>query len=164
MNILAILVASLVPMILGSVWYQPKVFGGIWMREIGIDPSSIKDQKPNMIKLFIMAFIFALMIAFMLNPMVIHQWSIGSLLEGMKAAKGAKIELLVNGKSIVYQNLFRTFKHGALHGVLCGLFFALPILGTQALFEQRSFKYIAIHTSYWIVSMAIMGGIICAWQ
>jgi hypothetical protein len=35
---------------------------------------------------------------------------------------------------------FRTFKHGALHGFLSGLFLALPIIGTNALFE-RSFKY-----------------------
>jgi hypothetical protein len=164
MNFLAVLVASIVPMILGSIWYNPKVFGSIWMKEIGVDPDKVKDQSPNMLKLFLTAFVFAFMIAIMLNPMVIHQMSMGSLLEGMPEAKGAKIELLVNGKSIAYEHLFRTFKHGALHGFLCALFFALPVLGTHALFENRSFKFIAIHASYWMVSMMLMGGIICAWQ
>ncbi len=117
-----------------------------------------------MLKLLLSALIFAFMIAFMLNPMVIHQMSVGSLLEDMPEAKGAKIELLVNGKSIAYKDLFRTFKHGALHGFLCGVFFAWPIIGTQALFESRSKKYIAIHSVYWMISMMLMGGIICAWQ
>ena len=164
MNIIAIIIAACVPMLIGSIWYNPKVFGGIWMREIGIDPDSIKDQSPNMLKLFLLAFLFAFMIALMINPMVIHQSGISSLLEGMPDARGAKIELLVNGKSIAYEHLFRTFKHGAFHGFICGLFFALPIIGTHALFENRSFKFMAIHASYWMLSMMIMGGIICTWQ
>lgn len=164
MNIVAILLAALVPLVLGFIWYNPKVFGSIWMKEIGVDLETIQNQKPNMLKLLLSALIFAFMIAFMLNPMVIHQMSVGSLLEGMPEAKGAKIELLVNGKSIAYKDLFRTFKHGALHGLLCGVFFAWPIIGTQALFENRSKKYIAIHSVYWMISMMLMGGIICAWQ
>jgi hypothetical protein len=42
-----------------------------------------------------------------------------------------------------------------------GLTLALPIIGINALFERRGFKYIAINVGYWVVSMAIMGGIIC---
>lgn len=43
-----------------------------------------------------------------------------------------------------YGTAFRTFKHETLHGLLTGLFLALPIIGTNALFEKRSFKYTLI--------------------
>ena len=46
------------------------------------------------------------------------------------------------------------------HGFLGGLFIALPILCTNALFEQKGWKYIWINAGYWIVTMTIMGGII----
>lgn len=63
-----------------------------------------------------------------------------------------------------YGNAFRTFKHGVIHGIIAGIFVALPIIGTNALFERKGAKYILINTGYWIVTLAIMGGIICAWK
>jgi hypothetical protein len=42
-----------------------------------------------------------------------------------------------------------------------GLFFALPVMGTNALFERKGFKYIAINVGYWTVTLALMGGVIC---
>jgi hypothetical protein len=32
------------------------------------------------------------------------------------------------------------------------------------LFERKGFRYIAINGGYWIISMALMGGIICAFS
>ena len=62
-----------------------------------------------------------------------------------------------------YGASFRTFKHGAIHGVLVGLFFVLPISAIQAIFERKSVKYLAINAGYWIVSIALMGGVVCQW-
>ncbi|MGZ3933107.1 MAG: DUF1761 domain-containing protein, partial [Bacteroidia bacterium] len=59
---------------------------------------------------------------------------------------------------------YRTFKHGALHGTIGGFMIALPILATNAMFEGKGFKYIAINAGYWIICMALMGGLICAWM
>ena len=61
-----------------------------------------------------------------------------------------------------YGTAFRTFKHGALHGFMTGLFFALPIIGTNALYERRSFKYTFVTGGFWIMCLTIIGGIICA--
>jgi hypothetical protein len=61
-------------------------------------------------------------------------------------------------------NDFRTFKHGALHGFFSGLFIALPILGTNALFEQKGWKYILINVGCWTITLALMGGLLYAWQ
>ncbi|MGB1032650.1 MAG: DUF1761 domain-containing protein, partial [Flavobacteriales bacterium] len=75
-----------------------------------------------------------------------------------------------NELSVQFQNLqaqfkgmHRTFGHGALHGVLAGLFIALPLLATNALFERKGFKYISVNVGYWIVTLALMGGVVCAW-
>jgi hypothetical protein len=63
-----------------------------------------------------------------------------------------------------YGTAYRTFKHGMLHGFITGLFLALPIVGINALFERKSWKYILINGGYFIVCLTIMGGIICAWK
>jgi len=63
----------------------------------------------------------------------------------------------------VLGNSYRTFKHGAFHGTIAGIVLALPVISVGAMFERRGFKYIAIHAGYWIVSMALMGGIVCAY-
>ena len=38
-NYWAVILATLSSMLVGSVWYTPKVFGNYWMREAGITPS-----------------------------------------------------------------------------------------------------------------------------
>ena len=49
-----------------------------------------------------------------------------------------------------YGTAHRTFGHGALHGIMSGIFVALPIIGTNALFERKGAKYILINSGYWI--------------
>ena len=56
---------------------------------------------------------------------------------------------------------FHTFKHGAFHGALLGIFTILPIIATGAMFERKGFKYIAINAGYWILCLTIMGAIVC---
>jgi fucose permease len=48
--------------------------------------------------------------------------------------------------------------------LISGLFIALPIIATNCLFEQKSFKYAAVTSGYWIVVMTLMGAIICGWK
>ena len=60
-----------------------------------------------------------------------------------------------------YGTAFRTFKHGALHGTMAGILFAFPIVAINALFERKSWKLIFVYAGYWIITLAIMGGIIC---
>ncbi|WP_445455478.1 DUF1761 domain-containing protein [Flavobacterium sp. HNIBRBA15423] len=156
MNFLAILVAALSTFALGAIWYNPKVFGTAWMKEAGLTEEQLK--KGNMAKIFGFAFFFAILIAFIMPTLVIHE--IGAVqAAGGNEADPALIEFLK-----VHGGKFRSFKHGALHGSILGVFLALPILGTTFLFEQRSWKYIFIHAGYWIVSFAVMGAIICGWK
>jgi Protein of unknown function (DUF1761) len=63
-NIWAVLVATLSTMIVGSVWYTPKVFGNYWMRVAKVSPSGeAKDAvKPILITLAV-SFVSALVLA-----------------------------------------------------------------------------------------------------
>ena len=156
-NFLALLVAAVSALVIGFIWYNPKVFGNAWMQAADMTEDKIKGA--NMAKIFILAFIFAFLLAMSIMPMVIHQMGAFSLAQGELGVLPSHDTFMAD-----YANEFRTFKHGAFHGVLGGLFIALPILGTNALFERKSAKYILINSGYWIVTMGVMGAIICGWQ
>jgi hypothetical protein len=161
-NFLAVLVAALIPMVLGFVWYNPKVFGNAWMAATGMTHEKAKNT--NMVVVLSVSFVLALMLAFSLQFMVVHQFHVKSLFF-KQPIDDASSEMGMLYKTIVDQlgTSYRTFKHGVFHGVIGGFFTALPILGTNAMFEGKGFKYIAINCGYWIVCLGIMGGILSAW-
>lgn len=156
----AYVVATLIVLPVGFVWYNPKVFGTIWMREAGVSPDAPKTA--NMLKIFGLTLLFALMAASVLQSIVIHEMGVLSLVGGPMLEAQAKPSYAAFMAD--YGHAYRTFKHGALHGSLTGLFLALPIIGTSALFEKKSAKYIWINAGYWIVCFTLMGGILCAWE
>lgn len=155
----AILIAStLVPMVIGFMWYNEKTFGKIWMQETGMTRE--KAQSANMIKTFGLTILFSLMVSTMLYQIVIHQNSLASLVMGDNSPE--TLQWLKDAMS-KYGNNFRTFRHGMVHGFMTGLFLILPAVGVSSQFEMKSWKYILITAGYWIVSMMLMGGIICQW-
>ena len=154
-NFLALLLAALSTLVVGFIWYNPKVFGTIWMKETGINPE--EGKKPNMILLFGVSILYAFFIAFVLQMITIHQFGALGMIGGdIATAKPSYTAFMAD-----YGDAFRTFKHGALHGTMTGLFLVLPVIGTNALYEKRSFKYTLVTGGFWIVCFAIMGGIIC---
>jgi len=163
-NFLIILLAALVPMATGFIWYNPKVLGTVWMREAGLTEEKIKST--NMALVLGVSFLLSFILAFSIQFMVIHQWSIYSILANEPGIKdpNSEVSMMIKGFMEKYGNNFRTFKHGVLHGVLAGIMIALPILGTNALFEHKSFKYIAVNVGYWILTLGLMGGILCAFS
>lgn len=160
-NFVAVLIASLIPMALGFIWYNPKVFGKVWQHECGLSDEKLKQGK--MLLIFGLSFVFSLLFSFALQFMVIHQYHITSAFFGLPITDATTPEGILY-KSVVdlVGTSYRTFKHGALHGTIGGFMIALPILSTNALFERKSFKYIAINAGYWIICMGIMGGILSA--
>lgn len=157
-NFLALFVAALSTLVIGFIWYNPKVFGSIWMRESGLTEEKMKGA--NMPVIFIMAVFFAFLISMILQFLTIHQWGALGMIGGdLSTAKPSYSAFMAD-----YGTAFRTFKHGALHGFLTGLFLAFPMTATNALFERKSWKYTFINSGYWIVCFMVMGGIICAWQ
>ena len=160
-NLLVLALAALVPMVIGFLWYGPKTFGNAWMKAAGVTEETMKGG--NMVLIFGLSYLFSLMLASALVGMVIHQNHVFSALlnEPGFDEKGSAIMTYLDEFMANYGNNFRTFKHGALHGTLTGLFVALPVIGINALFERKNGKYIAINVGFWVVCMALMGGIIC---
>lgn len=161
-NFPIILLAALVPMLLGFIWYNPKVLGNAWMSAAEMTEEKMKGA--NMALVFGLSFVLSFMLAMSLQFVVIHQFSMYSILANEPGMKdpNSEISLMLKGFMEKYGTNFRTFKHGAFHGLLTGFMIALPILGTNALFERKSFKYIAINGGYWIICLALMGGVLCA--
>ncbi|WP_414000242.1 DUF1761 domain-containing protein [Flavobacterium sp. W1B] len=156
-NFLALLVAAVSTLVVGFIWYHPKVFGTIWMKEAGMTEDKMKGS--NMALIFGMAVFYAFLISMILQFLVIHQFGAFGMVGGeVETAKPTYAAFMAD-----YGTAFRTFKHGMLHGFISGLFLALPIIGTNALFERRSWKYTLISGGFWIVCFMLMGGIICAW-
>jgi hypothetical protein len=166
MNVYAILVAALVPMLIGFIYYNPKVVGGVWMKEAGLKQEDL--EKSNMAIVMGASLLFSVMLSFSMPFTVIHQAHLESIvanqLKDPTSAAGIEATAMVKSVMDKYGNEFRTFKHGVLHGVLTALFFALPIIGMNSLFERRSFKYIFIHLGYWVIVIGLMGGIVSAWK
>lgn len=155
-NFIALLAAGLVPIIVGFIYYHKKVVGNAWMNVTGMTEE--KAREGNMAIIFSVSYILSIMLAFALNSLVIHQNGLFSLFGGDESN-----ELYKQVFDLTKDN-FRTFGHGALHGFITSVFVGLPILGTNALFEQKGWKYIWINVGYWAITITIMGGIICAWR
>ena len=132
-NWLAIVLASLIPMIIGFIYYHKSVFGKAWMNSLGLTDEDLKGGN--------MAVIFgvSLLMSFLLSQY-----------------------LLVNVDGAMQEGQFDSFKHGAFHGTLLGVMVAMPVLVTNGLFERKNFKNLAINTIYWVLTLALMGGVIDA--
>ncbi len=159
-NFIAVLVSALVTLIIGMIWYNPKVFGSIWMREAGLTEEELK--KGSMVKLFGLTLFYSVLFASVMPMLTIHQMGPLGMVGGPTLAATARPSYTAFLAD--YGDAYRTFKHGALHGTMSGIFFALPIIAINGLFERKSWKYIAIHAGYWLVVMAIMGAIVCGWK
>jgi len=156
-NPFALLASAVVTLVVGFVWYNPKVFGTIWMRENNFTQEELR--KGNMLKIFGLTYIFSLMITMIEMGLTIHQSGAVGMVGGPPLIESAKPSFAAFMAD--YGTAYRTFKHGALHGFMSGLFFAFPVLGITGLFERKSWKYIFVNSGYWIVTLTLMGGIIC---
>jgi hypothetical protein len=156
----AYLVSTLIVVPVGFVWYNPKVFGTIWMGEAGVNANAAKSA--NMFKIFGLTLLFSFMATLMLQTIVIHQYGALSMIGGLPFEESAKASYRAFMGD--YGHDFRTFKHGALHGFMTAVCLALPIIGTNSLFEMKSWKYIFINAGYFAVCFTLQGGILCAWE
>tara|TARA_R110002072_G_scaffold69351_2_gene168148 strand:- start:9 stop:431 length:423 start_codon:yes stop_codon:yes gene_type:complete len=128
-NWIAVAVSAASTLVIGFVWYNPKVFGKAWMESVGMTEGD--DKKGNMPLIFGISFLLAMVVAYKLSGGAYH-----------------------HGEED------RTALHGAFHGALYSLYFALPVLITNSLFERRSLKGILINSGYWVLCFASIGAIL----
>ncbi len=152
-------VTALIPLIIGSIWYNPKVFGTTWMRVNGFKEEDL--QGANMAVIFGLSFVFGVLISAALSSIVIHQGGVMQMMMPAAAESGSAAQQQFNDLMTQYGTAHRSFGHGALHGGFTVVILILPIIAINALFERRGWKYIFIHAGYWFVSLTLMGGVLC---
>lgn len=152
-------VAALIPMLIGAVYYHPAVMGRAWMKSNGFTEETLKGG--NMAVIFGVSYLLSVFLAVMVSFMVIHQTGTFAAMNPEVLEAGSPTQADFNAWYAKYGDRFRTFGHGALHGTLAAFMIALPIVGINALFERRGWKYILIHLGYWLITLILMGGLLC---
>ncbi len=78
LNLLPIVAAALVPMIVGAVWYSPRVFGNTWMSLKHITPDmadrSARRSYGATFLLFVAGLLSALLLAYVLGALYVHSY------------------------------------------------------------------------------------------
>lgn len=159
LNMYWFLIAALIPMLVGALYYSDMVFGKSWMKTNGFTKEML--EQGNMAAIFGTAYILSVILAFGLSGMVVHQGHVAQVMMPDVMVSGSEAQNQFNGLMEQYGYNFRTFGHGALHGAIVAVFLALPLIGINAMFERRGWKYIGIHVGYWLLTLTLMGGVLC---
>jgi len=154
LNYLAFFLISFIPLIIGAYWYHPSSFISKW--------SKAGFSRPGKLGFFkiVVCFILSFTLIYGYINLIIHQMGFYELfftdiMMGSKEAEQVVQEFL--GK---YGDKHRHLGHGVFHGVINAFVFALPFVGVQAMLEVRDIRYVVHHFSYWLVTSAVVGGLI----
>lgn len=155
-------VAALIPMLVGAVYYHPKVFGTAWMNVNKFTEDSLKEGNPA--KIFGFAYLLSVLLTMPVTTFCIHQGGIVASAMSTTDPGTWSPEAItdINAFMAKYGNNFRTFGHGAVHGLLLSVIGALPLFGINSLFERKSAKYNLVHWGYWAITLTLMGGTLCS--
>ncbi len=161
-NFYILFLAALIPLLIGSVYYNPKVLGRAWMQAAGITNEQAMSRKP--IVTFGLTYLFSLLLAYILGLFTIHQSSIFQLFlhDPGLAEAGTEVNTVITDFMSKYGDRHRTFGHGVIHGIEFSLFTGFAMIGINTLFEGRPMKYMWIHLVFWLICGALMGGVLCA--
>ena len=132
-NWLSLIISTLIPTIMGMIYYHPKVMGKAWMDSFGMTEEKVRQG--NMPVMMIVSIIMAFLLSFFLL-----NFNNGPGQEGE----------------------FDTFGHGAFHGVFVAIVVSLPIYISNGMFEQKSAKNLLINAAFWIICLTLMGGVVDA--
>lgn len=133
-NLLAVLVAAIVSMVIGSLWYSTILFGKTWIRLSGLTQENMdKAKQKGMGKTYTFGFIGSLLMSYVL------------------------------AHSVAYASAV-TFGGGMVAGFWNWLGFVVPVILGSILWENRSVGLFFINIGYYLVSLIIMGGILAVWR
>ena len=157
-NWLLLSLTSLIPLLLAFIWFKPSIYSIIF-KEWDSSQYEFKLNFSSASILLILGFMYSIAVSYQ----VIHQLHFQSLLMnevGFLTGEGNAFKDLIYVFELYGKN-FRSFKHGVFHGVLNAIFIVLPILVYGKFSSQVSWKSIFFQWLFWVISGAIMGGIIC---
>ncbi len=133
-NVTALIIAVVVNMIIGFVWYAPQVFGNAWMKMNGI---SKKDMKSGRLVPILAMLVLAIVQAVVLKHFIVYAQH--------------------------YNTGYSTTEAGFLTGLWAWVGFVAPVMGASYMFAGRRKKLLAIDTGYYLVALPLMGMILSHW-
>jgi len=134
-NYLAVLIAALIPMAVGALWYSPAMFAKKWMALVGKTEEEIKKVNPA--KAYGVSFLTSLIMAFCLA----HAVEFGSAY------------MQVSG-----------FGAGLQAGFWIWLGYVVTTNASSVLFEFRPSGLYWMSMGYYFVCLLLMGGLLGAWK
>jgi hypothetical protein len=136
-NYLAVLVAAIISMVLGFLWYGP-IFGKKWIALMNFTPASMEAAKAKgMAKSYALMVLGSLLMAYILS----HNLVFGSSYLGTEG--------VVAGLNVGFWNW---------------LGFVVPVTMGSVLWEGKSWKLWWLNVGYYLVSMLLMGIILAVWM
>jgi len=142
-NYLAIILAGLIPSIIGAIYYGP-LFGKSWRDSLGKSEEELTPSNPALA--YGGSMLLSMLLAMSMN------FTIGLVHKD------------VNESGELFINSHFTFGHGALHGGMIGLTVIMPIVVSLGIFHKLGWKTNLMNAVFWVICTAIMGGILDAWQ
>ncbi|MCY3704361.1 MAG: DUF1761 domain-containing protein [Gammaproteobacteria bacterium] len=138
-NLLAVLVAGIVPMIVGMLWYGP-LFGKRWLALMETTPEEIQEGF-NPLKTYGMSFLLSLVTAFILAQLIadIAPGDVSSLGGGASAMVGVHV------------------------GLMALVAFVLPVAHQGVTFEGRKAGLAWLNVGYNGVALIGQAMVIAAW-
>lgn len=153
---------AFLPLIIGYVWYHPKIFGGKLAKFSDNQLSNIGVT--NNFKRAISIYGFGVLLSYMVLLLCVHQ--IGPHLlffaESQMADPNYEAHAFLKNFLEQFGDRHRTFSHGLIHGFEMGLFWSIALLASTAFIEGQSLKKYWIHIGFWILTCMVMGGVLSA--
>lgn len=129
-NYLAILVAGVVSMAVGFLWYGPMLFGKPWMKLMGHTEEGMKKAQKEMGKTYAISFALTLIMAYVL------------------------FHVMTLSENFFHYGRLET---GCITAFWMWFGFVMPVQATDTLFGGKRKKLVAINAGYQLVSLLAMG-------
>lgn len=159
-NINALFYAAFIPLIIGSIWYHPKMMGKISSKSKG--PSVSNKSSIGQLAKILLGYVIGVLIAYTLMGITVHQLGVMQTLldqPGFSDQQGQGYLFFQNFMA-EYGNSYRNLFHGLFHGAVSACSFALPVIGSIALYEEKGWKFVMVHFGYWLICLSMMSGLI----
>ena len=134
-NYLAVLVAAVLGIIIGALWYGP-LFGKQWMAMMGFTKESMKAMALSPVLAMVGGAIVSLLMAYVLSHVI-----------------------QLSGNYFGSADLMR----GVTTAFWLWLGFAVPITGGGYLWEGKPMRLWILNAGYYLVSLIIMGAVLSVW-
>jgi hypothetical protein len=132
-NYLAVLLAGVVAMGVGFLWYGPMLFAKPWMKLMGYTAESMKKDQAKLGKTYTISFVLALVTAYMLS------------------------HVMTFSESYMHYDSLTT---GLTSALSMWVGFVAPVQATDALFGGKPWKLFWINTGYQLATLLAMGVVI----